>query len=94
MEKKRTQKTPGVEPRYRNCGALRRPRLSHGASVIPRWCGSLNATESCNRLFEQGYKTGLFEMVIAGERLGEVVILHDQERNAVREGPFFVGRWS
>ena len=42
-------------------------------------------------LFQQGYKAGLLEMVIAGQCLGNAVALHDHERDAIGERPFLVG---
>jgi len=42
------------------------------------------------RLFEQGRKPSLFEMVVAGESFGDPSLTHDHERDAIRERPVLV----
>ena len=39
---------------------------------------------------EQGGKTGLLEVMIAGQRFGQPLIVHHRERNAIGQRPFLV----
>lgn len=52
---------------------------------------SVTHREVLIELLEQSHEAGLFEMVIAGECLGNAVLLHHVERDAVGQRPLLVG---
>ena len=43
------------------------------------------------RLFQQRHETRLLEVVVGGQGFGDAMLLHHDERDAVRQGPIFVG---
>jgi len=42
-------------------------------------------------LFEKCHEPRLFKVVVRGERVGDVPLLHYRERNAIGQGPMLVG---
>ena len=42
-------------------------------------------------MFEQRDEAGLLKMTVTRQRLGDPLVAHDHERNAIRQRPIFVG---
>jgi len=64
--------------------------------VVPRDVGGggeVNGADAVRnrRLGQQYSETGLSKVVICGKCIGDVHLLHDHKRHAVRQAPLFVG---
>jgi hypothetical protein len=75
------------------CGSRLKTGHQHG-SFPPVWSGLrswLDAPDRSLRMSQDGSVTSLFEMVVAGQRLGDPAFGHHNEADAVGQRPGLIG---
>ena len=60
-----------------------------GVPIVARRSGRINA-RGMGLALQKNIETRLLEVVVGRESFLETMVLHDEEGNAVREGPVFV----